>query len=359
LKDQEGKNLDDEERAEAYGKIKSFLQYIVRYANRYANHSDIIKKKLEVFNTNLKLDQQAFELIRNNTEKLTTKTNEEMEIFMQKLNMTEEQMNKVQKELDDAKNAVRDRVDQEKDIAITDGVFAGVDSIASMGKTFTGVAESFGTSKDNKHLKNSEIAFGVIGAVGKLASVGLTIAKSILAYQKLGDKLNTVEELEKKLNERLKLSAEFHDLTNQQAKFHMSTETQQIILKRLKALDEKVKAAIKEAGDVKKVWIDVGSNIKQLEDHAAVAIETGVNEDEKDFLFISLENLYEEWKVMREESIGDKLCNIFTCENTYLPSDLEQMTPSEAVQAQQELQQYEKDIEETEAILNRKFIPKP
>merc|ERR1711963_260263 len=218
-----------------------------------------------------------------------------------------------------------------------------------MGKTVNKVAESFGTSKDNKHLKNSEITFGIIGAVGKLASVGLTIAKSILAYQKLGDKIHTIEELEKKQDERYKLRAQYNDLTSQRAKFHMSNETQQIILKRLKTLDEKVKAAIKEAGDVKKVWIDVGSNIKQLKVDAGVAIESGVNEDEKDFLFISLENLYEEWKVMRGESIGDKLCNIFTCENTYLPSDLEQMTPSEAVQSQQEIQQYKKDIKETEA----------
>jgi hypothetical protein len=221
------------------------------------------------------------------------------------------------------------------------------------------MAEKFGTSKNNTHLKNSNIAFGVIGAVGKLASVGLTIAKSILAYQKLGDKLHTIEELEEKMEERLQLKGKFLDMKSQRAKFDMSTETQQIILQRLDTLDQKVKAAIKEAGEVKKVWDDVGSNIKTLEDHAEVAIETGVNEDVKELLFVSLEDLYLEWTVMMEESIGDKLCKIFTCENNYLPSDLEQMTPSEAIQAQQEIQQYEKDIEETDAILQKQYIPKP
>ena len=76
------------------------------------------------------------------------------------------------------------------------------------------------------------------------------------------------------------------------------------------------------------------------------------NEEEKDLLFVSLESLYMEWKLMREESIGDVLCNIFTCANTYLPSDVEQMTPGEEIQAQQEIQQYQKDIKETEAIMN-------
>ena len=89
-----------------------------------------------------------------------------------------------------------------------------------------------------------------------------------------------------------------------------------------------------------------------MKEHAEVAIEMGVNEEEKDLLFVSLESLYMEWKLMREESIGDVLCNIFTCANTYLPSDVEQMTPGEEIQAQQEIQQYEKDIKETEAIMN-------